>query len=435
MPNEINHDEEEPAAEYTELTAPIPGASTATQQQHAKTEGPRLPVAGAAVPSDSGARFASVDTTSGSGDPGGRHDASDQEGINLLPVPCQWETRDAEWHMKDRLGTAHTILVQSIGGSLELDSISAGITARGPVVSAQASATVKMKKSEPYRQTDPARREMKYHLQHNSCLMLSLHTGVFQRVRLREVVAYFVDNGYVRGQMTTEEKSTILLFLRSNDLAAEWIDRVKKEIVNSLEDITKLVFEALRCSSGVVRRKHLYLHWPGEPELLLHITQKQLRWMKALKDLKSLTTFACVVNHCQETPECRCRMAQQQRNAQSEQDWTYPTSFRLRTTMKAYTYDASGLEVDLPPILDQTYFFKEPSLGLLCDIIGHETTPRAPSNAATEVFYVVVRKSALPGWIAKYFPKYHSLDERHRPGDNRIYVVGSGDDFERLEST
>ncbi|KAJ4148557.1 hypothetical protein LMH87_003021 [Akanthomyces muscarius] len=283
VPNDEKYNSGEvPETEYIELTAPTPGTSNTIQQTHADAERMQLPVISTTISENSNTSFTSATMASGSGS-GDRRDANDatnQEGVNPPAGGCVWEHPKAVDEMKDRLGKNYVTDWRTLGGSMKLESFNFAVIARGLLLDSQLSATYKRGKSIPHRQQDTRRTEIIYQLENNSCVLLSLHTGVLRRVRLRKAVAYFADKGYVHGKMTTDEKDEIVSFLHSNKPVAEWKNQTKKEIVDKLDNITALVFWGLGSSSGVRWRKGMYFHWPG-PVFYVAIRKSSLPgWIK-----------------------------------------------------------------------------------------------------------------------------------------------------------
>ncbi len=269
---------------------------------------------------------------------------------------------------------------------------------------------------------DPASSKI-CHLDLYCGVLLSLHTGVMRRVRLRDMVAHLASSNLVAWDYDDE----ILALLQSDSDPLTWC-KTSKAKASALTAVTNAALARLKYS-GFDRDKHLHVGWGSSEEL--PISQKDQDWVAALANTQITTTYAEVVQDCHETPERACHARSAPKDTPAP-DWQFPERLRLKTTVSVYKTQRGHTLADAQPVQlreGKSYFVNDPRLGIIGKVIG--STGSASAGGTAPVYYLSARKSSIK-WLRRYLPSHGSIRESWGGLEPVGCVVGSGKGFERL---
>jgi hypothetical protein len=265
------------------------------------------------------------------------------------------------------------------------------------------------------------------------CAFLSLHAGVVERVRLRDMVAHFASATLVSA--ATHELDQIIPLLRSDLNMLKEIKKLRSspESKQDRQDpetiLNRLIRETLDQlgNTGISRRKHLVTWWPGQPSIQLTISQRWGKWLPILSDTLTTSTYACIMPNCNETEECRCPMTQSATRSRSGIDpikWQFPARLRLKTTLLARQKLKDNIQKSIQLTFGRAYWINSPRLSLIAEVLGSTML-----REGKPLFYLSVRSTPVPGFLMKHFRTYQAVTEM-REANSFDCVVGSGDQFE-----
>lgn len=266
-------------------------------------------------------------------------------------------------------------------------------------------------------------------------VFLSLRTGVVERVRLRDVVAFCASSRLVGAAVYERQDSLneLIPMLMSEVTVEDWFLQKPKnqatsneQLGKTLDEITRQVLRLL-ATSGISRKKPLILMWPGGPESRYETSRQVDKWLPILSDTATTSTFACVIPTCRETEECKCPMAQSSVRSPQAVEWKLPEHFRLKTTLRALVktnHNSANPQDQIPLVEGKIYWINDPKLKLVSRVIGV-----SKRNNDKPVFYLSVRPTLVPGRLMKHFAAYRMM--RESTGGPHDCVLGSGESFER----
>ncbi|KAK3367314.1 hypothetical protein B0T24DRAFT_387766 [Lasiosphaeria ovina] len=271
------------------------------------------------------------------------------------------------------------------------------------------------------------------HLDCFCAVLVSLHGGVMQRVRLRDLIAAVApawiasDVPLPLGRAHQDSVARLVAVLKGDTPAQD----VLGELMAGCEDedgskehefreaILRLIHGAMRMleHTGYVGGG-LVAAWLGGPEghQQLNIDKGSEPWVRALADTELTTSFVCVINSCLETPECPCP---------GKEAWRPPSAFRLRTRVAYYRQridrdgrigDEGGGAADLK--VGKAYPVNSLSLGMFADVVGFETV----KETGEKQYQLAVKKSKV-GRLLKYI-----IDDRgtlRESPDGQLCVMSS----------
>lgn len=349
------------------------------------------------------------------------------------PTSCPWESKEAEFsRRKDLIDVSGDLIDASERWEFGVQA-QAGI--QPPFASIQGLVHFTRSRAKLYRKIVLNQGEPMLELQRSSCVLLSFHTGVLKRVRLREVVSYLIEKGFIAKGLNGAQQKELLTMLKSSADIVEWKGQKEhvhdgEKLVSALIDVTIETLQKLVGCTGVFRRRGLSLLWPGQPPLIPRLSRREDPWIEALKDTKITTTLACIVGNCQETPECKCKMKTCPANDRSNLRWELPATFRLHTSVCGYRNYINDRKEQLTLREGKAYWINDPKLGMLAEVIAVvETATEEGANETT--FYLSLRSSTVPGWINQYFQSYPRVREVEPSAKSNNCVIGSGVIFEK----
>ncbi|KAK3311611.1 uncharacterized protein B0T15DRAFT_522037 [Chaetomium strumarium] len=388
------------------------------------------------------------ETEGGPPDGGPPNPVPTHEQTSQLSSTCPWDREDEDKARRTRMKTLERVGYRPPG--LKMNSFQVALlTSSLPGVGAQVQVTAQ--KDEWNSSIDiktapgsPLINDMDKKLG----LFLSLHAGVAKRVPTRDVVAHHLSLGLnpVAARLPASDKVRLLSMLQSREQTVlRWCETMetKKEgekLVDSLDALIEGAKPRLAFSGVKPNRKGIIVPW-GDAQL--KIPRRGNEWIAALGDTGSTVAFAEIVPTCQETPECNCRMAQEQRKQQQQQQqqqqtqgskasssstkWEFSNPLRLQTTIVAFKTPRGGrlrTRENIQLQFGKSYFVNSPKLGVIAKLIG-----RAPQTGGEGLLYFSARQSSLR-WLSRYF-SYGMIQEcLDSDPDMMDCVLCSGEVFE-----
>lgn len=382
------------------------------------------------------AREQSVEGGGGGDDPGAGNPSTGSDG-NI----CPWESAEMEDSWREKLDQ-HVFPLYSPQSGFMLKSIQLALQFHTPFLNAQLMSIHEKKLPGSNRITSNSPRQNIYRLNERSYVLLSLHTGIFRRVNLRELLAYMLERAFISTN-ACRVKSQLISFLRSSESVASWQDRIGNEsnginLVEKLNELTQDVEDMLRGPTGLTNKNNLHAFWPGETQRVLKITQQKFYPMKMFRDASTVTdtskmaTSVCVVNSCIQTPECKCPMATTLSHIGGGHDtiseWREPSSFRLYTRATAKLRSSStGTEETISFTVGKSYWLENPRFGLLAKVIGQCENSEAYETEI--IYYLDVQEANIPFWMMRRFARCPIAGEFDPGAGSRSCVIGSGQVF------